>query len=113
MSSVAYLDCGLPRWVLQVVIFSRFFNSHWTWLYALSLPITGYFALFFRDKFKAYKRDIYQAYVHLTRRPLILTLKKDRLKLIRYLDEIKDEYLAMQEKKSNNQSSNTKEKGKK
>ena len=82
-------------YVLQVFIFSRFFNSHWTWFYALSLPITGYFALFFRDKFKAYKRDIYQAYVHLTRRPLILTLKKDRLKLIRYLDEIKDEYMAV------------------
>jgi len=82
-------------YILQIFLFSRFFPSRWTWLYALSLPITGYFALFFRDKFKAYKRDIYQAYVHLTKRPLILILKKERLKLIRYLDEIKEEYLAM------------------
>jgi len=80
-------------YILQIFVFSRFFNSPWTWLYAFSLPITGYFALFFRDKFKAYKRDIYQAYVHFTKRPLILILKKERLKLIRYLDEIKDEYM--------------------
>ena len=82
-------------YILQIFIFSRFFNSHWTWLYSLSLPITGYFVIFFRDKFKAYKRDIYQAYIHFTKRPLILTLKKERLKLIRYLNGIKDEYMAV------------------
>jgi len=81
-------------YILQTVIFSRFFDSYLTWIYGFSLPVTGYFALFFRDKFKAYKRDIYQAYVHLTRRPLILILKDERLKLIRYLNEIKDEYMA-------------------
>jgi len=87
-------------YALQIITFSRFFDSHWTWLYALSLPLTGYFALFFRDKFKPYKRDIYQAYVHLTKRPLILILKKERLKLIQYLDNIKEEYLAVMEANS-------------
>ncbi len=82
-------------YILQIFIVSRFFNYQWTWIYALSLLITGYFALFFRDKFKAYKRDIYQAYIHFTKRPLILILKKERLKLIRYLDKIKDEYMAV------------------
>jgi len=83
-------------YILQIFIFSRFVNYQWTWIYALSLPISGYFTLFFWDKFKVYKRDIYQAYIHFTKRPLILILKKERLKLIRYLDKIKDEYMALE-----------------
>jgi hypothetical protein len=71
------------------------FEARYAVLYAISLPLTGFLTLFFRDKFKAYKRDIYQAYVHFTKRSLIFILKEERLKLIRYLNEIGKEYMAI------------------
>jgi 1-acyl-sn-glycerol-3-phosphate acyltransferase len=85
--------------IIQIVIFSNYYNSNLTALYAISLPITCYFALFFRDKYKAFKRDIYQAYAHFTKRSLIFILKKERLQLIRYLNQIKDEYLTIMNQK--------------
>jgi len=82
-------------YILQIFIFSRYFDATLTILYAISLPVTGYFTLFFRDKFKAYKRDIYQAYAHFTKRDLIFTMKDERLKLLRYLNKIGEEYMAV------------------
>ena len=85
--------------IIQIVIFSYYFNPNLTALYAISLPLTGYFTLFFSDKYKAFKRDIYQAYAHFTKRSLIFILKKERLQLIRYLNQIKDEYLTVMNQK--------------
>lgn len=82
-------------YIIQFIVFSNFFNTFSAIIYAISLPLTGYFSLFFRDKFKAYKRDIYQAYIHFTKRSLIFIMKEERLKLIRYLNKIKDEYMAI------------------
>jgi len=82
-------------YILQTIIFSYFFEAVYTVLYAISLPLTGFFTLFFRDKFKAYKRDIYQAYIHFTKRSLIFILKEERLKLFRYLNKIGEEYMAI------------------
>ena len=80
-------------YIVQSIIFHNLISSGLSLFYAISLPLTGYFTLFFRDKFKAYRRDMYQAYVHFTKRPLIFTMKKERLELLRYLNKIKDEYM--------------------
>ena len=80
-------------YILQIFAFHYLIDATLTIFYAASLPIAGYFTLFFRDKFKSYRRDIYQAYVHFTKRPLIFIMKKERLELIRYLNNIKDEYM--------------------
>ena len=82
-------------YILQIIIFRNLFEARYAVLYAISLPLTGFLTLFFRDKFKAYKRDIYQAYVHFTKRSLIFILKEERLKLIRYLNKIGKEYMAI------------------
>lgn len=82
-------------YILQIIIFRNLFEAIYTIPYAISLPLTGFFTLFFRDKFKVYKRDIYQAYIHFTKRSLIFILKEERLKLIRYLNKIGEEYMAI------------------
>ena len=82
-------------YILQIIIFRNLFEAGYTVPYAISLPLTGFFTLFFRDKFKVYKRDIYQAYVHFTKRSLIFILKEERLKLIRYLNKMREEYTAI------------------
>jgi len=82
-------------YILQIIIFRNLFEAGYTVPYAISLPLTGFFTLFFRDKFKAYKRDIYQTYVHFTKRSLIFILKEERLKLFRYLNKMREEYTAI------------------
>jgi len=85
--------------IVQVFVFSHYFSSKLTLLYAISLPVTGYFSLFFHDKYKVFKRDMYQAYAHFTKRSLIFILKKERLQLIRYLNQIKEEYMTLTSQK--------------
>jgi 1-acyl-sn-glycerol-3-phosphate acyltransferase len=85
-------------YILQILAFNIFFITELTLAYAISLPLTGYFTLYFHDKFKTYKRAIYQAYIFFTKRPLILSMQEERVKLIRYFNELKDQYMVIRDR---------------
>lgn len=73
------------------LVWSAFGNPEAT-LYLLSLPPSGFFALWYLERAKEYRRILFYAWLHRKNRHLLPLLKKRRDKLLATLDAVRMSY---------------------
>lgn len=100
-------DYATVRIICSIILYPVFYAAqiYWTlknfgwmpaFLYGITLPIFGAFAYYYWDKFQAFRNSLQLFFVMLTRKHLILQMKERRQKLIKLLDDAKEEYLNAQ-----------------
>jgi len=100
-------DYATVRILSGIILYPIFYAAqiYWTWkhfrwttalFYGITLPIFGAFAYYYWDRFKEFRVSLQLFFVMLTRRNLIYQLKERREKLVRDLDQAKEEYLNAQ-----------------
>jgi len=89
-------------YALQTFIVSLFPLPGWVpWAYLLSLPIMGYFALFWSNWYKRWKAGLKYRRMKKGRDEKILKLESHYKEIMDELDKLTDEYLKSQNDKSN------------
>jgi 1-acyl-sn-glycerol-3-phosphate acyltransferase len=81
-------------YALQIGLVAYFFGPWWAALYGSSLPVSGFFALAYLKRVREYKQRVSFSLVAFTNKPLITKMRRERRKLIRVMDEVREEYRA-------------------
>lgn len=90
-------------YALQTVLLGIFTGPVWIpWLYLLSLPITGYFALFWSVWYKRWKAGLKYRRMKKNRDESILNLEIHYREIMNEMDKLCDEYLKQTETKLEN-----------
>ncbi|MBE0653592.1 MAG: 1-acyl-sn-glycerol-3-phosphate acyltransferase [Bacteroidales bacterium] len=81
-------------YALQTIVIGFLTGPSWVaWAYLLSLPATGYFALFWSIWYKRWKAGLKYRKMKKSRDVKILSLEQDYHSMIKLMDEIVEEYL--------------------
>jgi 1-acyl-sn-glycerol-3-phosphate acyltransferase len=78
---------------IQGFVVWSFFGNPAAIIYLLSLPPSGFFALWYSQRLKAYRREFFYARLHIKNRRLIPLLKKRRDEVLATLDAVRMMYL--------------------
>jgi 1-acyl-sn-glycerol-3-phosphate acyltransferase len=78
---------------LQGFVVWSFFGNPAAIVYLVSLPPSGFFALWYSGRLKAYRRDFFYARLHVKNRRLITLVKKRRDEVLATLDAVRMIYL--------------------
>jgi hypothetical protein len=81
-------------YALQIGLVGYFFGPWWATFYGLSLPTSGFFALAYLKRVREYRQRLSFSLVAFTNKPLITKMRRERRKLIRMMDEAREEYRA-------------------
>jgi hypothetical protein len=89
--------CGIILYtlfyVVQIYLVLRWKGFFRAAFYGFTLPMSGAFAYYYWEKFRAMREDFRSFFVLLTRRPLLRHLIQQRAQLIETMDQAKEEYL--------------------
>ncbi len=83
----------LAFYFAQTALVGFFGRPWWAALYLLSLPLAGLFALSYLKEVRAQRERIAFSLFFLTQRQLLNRLRRERRKLVLWLDELKNAYL--------------------
>ena len=84
-------------YTVQILLVAAIFNTLWvTIVYAVTLPLTGFFALAYWDRMKQIHSNIFFVSLFYRRRFLVSDLIQQRIKIIKALEKAKREYIQFQ-----------------
>lgn len=90
-------------YTIQTSLVGYFLGFHWATAYLLSLPVTGFFALTYLKELRKEQERINLSFFLFTNRQLFNKMRRERRRLIRELQTIKDEYLNQLNRKESTQ----------
>jgi 1-acyl-sn-glycerol-3-phosphate acyltransferase len=79
----------------QIGLVAHFFGPWWAALYGLSLPASGFFSLAYLKRIRTHRRRVSFSLIVFTNKPLVAKLRRERRKLIRAMDQAREEYVAV------------------
>jgi hypothetical protein len=79
----------------QVVAVAKFISPLWALLYAISLPLSGFFALAYLQRMRKYRQRVSFSLLLFTNKHIIIKMRRQRKALITALNQVRDEYLSM------------------
>ncbi len=82
-------------YIVQTACVARFFGAWWAAAYAASLPLSGFFALFYLKRTRALSERLSFSFFLFTNKHLITRLRLERKRLIKALDAVREEFLAL------------------
>ncbi len=82
-------------YALQAGIVAHYFGAWWAGAYALSLPFSGFWALFYLKRLRAWGARLSFSFFLFTNKHLINKLRLERKRLIKTLNAVRDEFLAL------------------
>jgi 1-acyl-sn-glycerol-3-phosphate acyltransferase len=89
--------CGIILYtffyVVQIYVVLRWLGLIRAAIYGFTLPMSGAFAYYYWEKFRAMREDFRSFFVLLTRKRLLSHLIRQRAQLIETMDQAKEEYL--------------------
>ncbi|HHL73072.1 MAG TPA: hypothetical protein ENJ29_11230 [Bacteroidetes bacterium] len=80
-------------YTLQTALVATFANPWWTAAYALSLPVSGFYALSYVTRLREQKKRLSFSFFLFTNKQLVTRMKRQRKQLIAEFDAVRDEYL--------------------
>jgi 1-acyl-sn-glycerol-3-phosphate acyltransferase len=83
-------------YALQIGLAAYFFGPWWATLYGVSLPTSGFFALTYLKRMREYRERVSFSFFLFTNKHLINKMRRERRQLIRAMDQVREEYLALQ-----------------
>ena len=81
-------------YVVQITLAFRVLSWAWAVLYALSLPVSGFWALFYLKRLRRYREQASFSLFWLTNRDLIQRLRQERQSVISLINQASYEFLA-------------------
>jgi 1-acyl-sn-glycerol-3-phosphate acyltransferase len=81
-------------YAVQTGIVAHYFGAWWASAYAVSLPLSGFWALSYLRRMRAARERLSFSFFWLTNKHLVNKLRLERKRLIKTLDAVRDEYLA-------------------
>ncbi len=91
---LAFLFC----YAVQALLVFQWRGWPWTVLYALSLPLSGFWALSYVKRLRAYREQASFSLFRFANRNLIHRLRLQRRRLIRLINQARDEFVAVQQR---------------
>lgn len=82
-------------YVVQIAVVAHFFGAGWAAAYGLSLPLSGFAALSYLKRVRAYRERLGFSIFLFTNRHLISRLRLERKRLIKALDALREEFLTL------------------
>ncbi|MDZ7303601.1 MAG: lysophospholipid acyltransferase family protein [candidate division KSB1 bacterium] len=86
----------LVFYAVQISVVAYFLGAVWATLYGVSLPVSGFFALAYLKRVREYRRRVSFSFFLFTNRHLITKMRRARRQLIRAMDQVREEFLALQ-----------------
>jgi 1-acyl-sn-glycerol-3-phosphate acyltransferase len=87
-------------YTVQITLVLKWLGWVWAAIYALSLPLGGFCALFYLKRLRRFHERASFSLFWLTNRDLIHRLRLERRRLINLIHQARDEFLAVQQKQS-------------
>ena len=82
-------------YIAQTAIVARFFGGWWATAYAASLPLSGFFALAYIKRMRGLSERLSFSFFLFTNKHLITRLRLERKRLIKALEAVRAEFLAL------------------
>lgn len=82
-------------YVIQSALVAHSFGVWWATAYGVSLPLTGFFALFYLKRMRRVSERLSFSFFWFTNKHLINKLRLQRKRLIKALNAVREEYLAL------------------
>ncbi len=79
----------------QITFVAQFVSWLWAAIYAISLPLSGFFALAYVQLLRKYRQRISFSFLLFTNKHLVIKMRRQRKALIAAMNQVRDEYLLL------------------